>query len=247
MTKASILDKEIKLLWGKGMGKCAICHCDLIQELIEGSPFLIGEMAHIEGEKEGSARFNQQLCEKDRSKYPNLILLCPNHHTIVDKDLNTYTVENLRRIKKESEEFFDDTLKSCISDITFAELDQILKYIIGVPNNHVFQTLTLIPLNEKIKNNSFSPDIQTKILMGLTQVKQVKKYIETNPDLYYEERLQSGFVKKYEELFNQGIRGETLFYSLWDFASSYKNDYMNKAAGLSILVYFFELCEVFSS
>jgi hypothetical protein len=246
MSKAPIPPKEAVILWGKSAARCAICKCDLIQNPNDGRPFHVGEMAHIEGENEGSARFNSQLIVPDRANYDNLILLCPLDHTLIDKDPVTYTVEKLRVIKNDHEIFVTDSLKTNISDVTFAELDIILKYLIGIPNNTVPENLTLIPLQEKIEKNSLSPEVQKWILMGLTQVTQVRTFIAKNPDFYYGERLRSGFVNQYGELYDQGLMGDALFYSLWDFASTKENDFKTKAAGLSVLVYFFELCEVFT-
>lgn len=59
----------------------------------------VGEIAHIEAEKPGGARYNSNQPDADRFGYENLILLCPNHHTLMDKDPDTYTVEVLRVIK----------------------------------------------------------------------------------------------------------------------------------------------------
>ncbi len=49
--KKSISPKAIKLLWGKSHNRCAICKTVLIKQKKEGSPYLVGEMAHIEGGK----------------------------------------------------------------------------------------------------------------------------------------------------------------------------------------------------
>jgi len=247
MAKAPIPQREVKILWGKSAGKCSICKRDLILDEHDGRPYPIGKMAHIEGENEGSARFNPSLSITARSKYDNLILLCPDHHDIIDQDLGEYTVEKLREIKKQHEAFVTATLKANISDVTFAELDVILKFLVTVPPAGIEENLSIIPLKEKIEKNSLSPEVQNWILIGLTQIKQVRRYIQKNPDYRYGERLRQGFVKKYEDLYDQELRGDALFYPLWDFASHGAVEFKTKAAGLSVLVYFFELCEVFTS
>ena len=239
MAKASISQKDVKILWGRSQGKCSICRCDLIPDQSDGKPYPLGEMAHIEGENEGSARFNSQLDVADRAKYENLILLCPTHHTMIDRDPGTYTVEKLRAMKKDHERFITESLNTNIADVTFAELDAILKYLTRIPSDTVPENLTLIPLQEKIDRNSLSTEVQRLILMGLTQVTQVRTFIAKNPDIYYGDRLRSGFVKQYEELFNQGLRGDALFYPLWDFATNGERDFKIKTAGLSVLVFFF--------
>lgn len=247
MSKAPIPKQDIKILWGKSAGKCSICKCNLILDQSDGRPFPLGIMAHIEGENEGSARYNPLLSETARSKYDNLILICPTDHTIIDRDVGEYSVEKLHSIKNQHEEFVTDSLKTNIPDVTFAELDIILKYLVTVPPAIAAENLNIIPLKEKIEKNSLSPEVQTWILMGLTQIKQVRSYIQKNPDFRFSERLRQGFVKKYEDLYNQELRADALFYPLWDFASNGAVEFKTKAAGLSVLVYFFELCEVFTS
>jgi hypothetical protein len=42
-----------------------------------------------------------------------------------------------------------------------------------------------------------------------------------------------------------GLEGDALFYELWNFSSDYSPDFGIRAAGLSVLTYFFDKCEVF--
>ena len=69
--------------------------------------YTVGEMAHIKGEKPGSNRYDSSQDDSDRNSYENLILLCPTHHTIIDKPENeeTYSVARLLKIKEEHEAF----------------------------------------------------------------------------------------------------------------------------------------------
>ena len=81
--------------------------------------------------------------------------------------------------------------------------------------------------------------------MALTQVKQVAKFIEGTPDIEFGERLRNGFVAEYERLRNEGLRGDLLFDQLVQFSSGGRGDAKLRAAGLTVLVYLFEKCEVF--
>lgn len=45
----------------------------------------IGEIAHIISAGDKGPRANANLTDEDRSKYENLLLLCPNCHTCIDK------------------------------------------------------------------------------------------------------------------------------------------------------------------
>jgi hypothetical protein len=44
-----------------------------------------GEVAHIKGEHFGSARYDPAQTERERQEYSNLMLLCPQHHKLVDR------------------------------------------------------------------------------------------------------------------------------------------------------------------
>lgn len=102
--KATISSKDQKLLWGRSLNRCAFTDC--AQFLTEGngsSGLVIGEMAHIVGEKPGAARWNPNVLPKVLNSYANLILMCPTHHTQIDKNERTYTVEALLRMKEKRE------------------------------------------------------------------------------------------------------------------------------------------------
>lgn len=71
----------------------------------EAYPF--GEQAHIVAEEEGGPRGKSPLTAAQRNSYPNLILLCPTHHTKIDKAPDEYPVELLHQIKAEHELWFE--------------------------------------------------------------------------------------------------------------------------------------------
>jgi len=204
-------------------------------------------MAHIEGENPGSARYNPDMTGDQRTAYDNLILLCPSHHTEVDKNQAQYPVEKLRQIKKDHEKWVEDSLKRQMPQITFAELEVILKYLPAAPVPLENGSITVVPPGKKIKKNDLSVAVGNSITMGMMQVKLVEDYLNKHPDLQFAARLTKGFVDKYVEARGTGLMGDELFYELWDFSISSSTDFTRKAAGLSVLVYFFEKCKVFES
>ena len=244
--KRSIPPKAIKLLWGKSHNRCAICKVRVIEEKKEGSPYPVGIMAHIEGENPGSARYNPELDYPEKHGYENLILLCPTCHTKVDNDPKTYTVDKLKQIKKDHEEECERAIQSIIPDITYADLEVILKYIQS-ENIPEFDE-KFIPLHpeEKIRKNKLSADVNRNIRLGSVQFPLVKNFINDFPDPRFSERLKNIFVQIYRELKNE-LNGDELFYALWDFACGNTNDFNYRAAGLAVLTYFFQQCDVFES
>ena len=58
-------------------------------------------------------------------------------------------------------------------------------------------------------------------------------------------QLTNIMAKKYQELKSQDLDSCEIFSELWNFASGNHTDFIYQAAGLGILAYFFEQCEVF--
>ncbi|MBU4233079.1 MAG: HNH endonuclease [Desulfobacterales bacterium] len=123
--------KDIKLLWGRAANRCSFtgCRIKLSQDKKKASEsFPIGEQAHIVGREERSARSKSILSIEDRDSYHNLILLCPNHHTIIDKNQEDYPIEKLHMMKSQHEYWVETTLseshdlKTKASDIIYANL-----------------------------------------------------------------------------------------------------------------------------
>lgn len=96
----TISQSTIKKLWGSSQ-KCTICQIDLITYSSDGTPSVLGEMAHIHGENPQSMRYDATLPDDFVNSAANLILLCPNCHTQIDKKENQidYPPEKLYELK----------------------------------------------------------------------------------------------------------------------------------------------------
>ncbi|MPZ06078.1 MAG: hypothetical protein GEU26_06610 [Nitrososphaeraceae archaeon] len=65
-----------------------------------------GIICHIEAYNEGGPRYNLRQDKKERNDYRNLILLCPNCHTDIDKNPGKYSVAYLQKVKRDHESRF---------------------------------------------------------------------------------------------------------------------------------------------
>ena len=104
----AITQKSVKILWSAAGGRCAFAGCWerlCYHEVEDAAPFTLGEMAHICGDKPGANRHDASQTDSQRDDYQNLILLCPTHHTLIDRKENetVYTVEILHAMKAEHE------------------------------------------------------------------------------------------------------------------------------------------------
>jgi cold shock CspA family protein len=89
----------VKKLFAVSQNRCAYPGCN--QPLVVGD-VLVGEVCHIKAQAPGGPRYDHTQADAERNSFENLLLLCSTHHTVIDTDLKTYTVESLIKIKRES-------------------------------------------------------------------------------------------------------------------------------------------------
>jgi hypothetical protein len=98
-----ISDHDRKLLWGKAANRCAICQTPLSRPGTSRDPeAVIGDEAHIVGERSGSAR-HREISAELRDGYENRILLCPNDHRLIDCQPAEWTEARLLERKAQHE------------------------------------------------------------------------------------------------------------------------------------------------
>lgn len=103
--------KDVKLLWSTAGGRCSMPGCRL-QLTAQGEPATLGDMAHIKGENQGSARVDAAMTDEERNAYGNLILLCPTHHREIDQLVGQWTVDKLLTTKTAHELWVRERLDS---------------------------------------------------------------------------------------------------------------------------------------
>lgn len=175
----------------------------------------------------------------------NLMFLCCNCHTIVDRDILLYPCDVLFSMKEEHEKNVVQALQQGSIDYTFAELKVITDFLIQESGKAAAGTnYQLLRLPDKIKKNQLT-DVQGYIDMGLLSVARIEDYLNRHPDSRFADKLTQIFVEKYISFREEESEPISIFNALWDFACNNKVDYGYRSAGLAILVYFFEKCEVF--
>ena len=87
-------------------------------------------MAHSDTGPRADPSFPQEA----RYEYDNLILLCCNHHKIVDEQPSTYTVSDLKRWKAEHEKWIEQSLSNSIPGVGFAELEMVTQSMLTLPD-----------------------------------------------------------------------------------------------------------------
>ena len=135
-----ITSKTRKMLWGKSGNRCAMPDCkkELVVNISEiNNHSIIGEECHIIAQSPDGPRGNENFDINKIDDYDNLILMCGEHHTIIDdkSNLALFTVEKLQNMKKEHENWvfskftFEDR-KKLDDDLFYSEyIDNWAKFI----------------------------------------------------------------------------------------------------------------------
>jgi hypothetical protein len=90
----------LKVLFSKSGNRCAFPKCT--SPITEGET-VIGEICHIAAASPKGPRFDAGQDDAARNGLGNLILFCPTHHTVIDADVESYTVERLLKMKLDHE------------------------------------------------------------------------------------------------------------------------------------------------
>lgn len=98
----SIKRSTLKKLWAASGNQCGFPECnEKVVDIEEG--IVVAEICHIRAQNSGGPRYDPNLSEGEVDEYSNLILLCPTHHTYIDKNPDDYPSEKLKRWKQEQE------------------------------------------------------------------------------------------------------------------------------------------------
>lgn len=244
-----IPSKQARLLALLSGGRCAFPGCRIELWLGDGAgrpTAVLGEIAHIRGEKPSSARHDGSMTPAERNDYANLIYLCPNHHTEIDKNAAQWTTERLHEIKLEHESWVHRSLGEAMGTVTFAELDIITKAVAkGAPDEAL--DFTVVDPASKMARNAITASVGGLLRIGLANARVVAAYLDqfAAVDASIGERLKAGFVAEYARLVDDGASGDALFEGMHEFATKGLADFTRQAAGLAVLAYLFDTCEVF--
>jgi hypothetical protein len=249
-SKRNYRDKDLKLLFSKAAGRCAFPDCRkecIIVGQNPATPVLTSEIAHIIASSDDGPRGDSNFPESERDRYNNLLLLCHEHHRLVDDEDNyhDYPAVQLRRWKQDHESWVLESLTEAVPQVNSAELEGVCARIIG--KRRYIGDMEMIPPEEKIRKNELSSDTEALLLVGSAMHTRVSSFLVEMSVLEatFTERLIASFRSEYQRQFDAGLRGDELFEALHSFAIHDSHSFVRKAAGLGVLTYLFTTCEVF--
>jgi len=237
------------VLWSRSGGRCERPTCGMslvLDATATDKSSTIGERAHIVPFSDFGPRADEATGEEDRNDPDNLIVLCPNCHTTVDKQPGSFPRSVLEKWKVDHEALVARQLEAAFGHVTFRELDEVCAHYSGTPPK-VDSDLTLIPPPEKILRNGLSPHTAKLLAMGLSLAKPIREYIthRTQDEPRFPDRLRAGFLTEYHRLRHLDYEGDALFHAMRTFSMRARADFNAEAAGLGVLSHLFESCEVF--
>lgn len=98
----SIPLSDLKILFSESGGICAFPNCgrQLLHPATEADEaVLLANVAHIVAESPAGPRGHSPLPREGRNRHENLLVLCTEHHALVDAQPNTYGVAVLHQMK----------------------------------------------------------------------------------------------------------------------------------------------------
>jgi hypothetical protein len=139
----------VKRLFALSHNCCAFPGCDrpLIEPL---SQEVVGQICHIKAASEGGPRFDSKQTSEDRHDFANLVLMCRDHHVVIDRDVATYPVSRLVAIKEEHE-----TKSTTLSDRT------------DLSEQTIQQLIANISASQSISQGKWS--VSARAIQGLAQ------------------------------------------------------------------------------
>lgn len=188
MSDSSIDRKTQLILMGKAAGKCTFRGCNkcVVEEVLTKKRVNLSNFAHIIADSPNGPRGDAVLSERLKSAESNLMVMCRDHHKLIDDDENTYTVGVLKEMKKEHEEYIEKLLK-----IKQENKVLVVKYTFSIADRPISIS------DADINTNTFKENMYPDEIIDLSGC----SYDETNIEGLFE--LESKNIKR---LFDEKVK-----------------------------------------
>ncbi len=196
--------KDIKLLWGRSGNRCAICKIELTPD---GETDTIGEIAHIVGRSPDGPRGDGSLPLSERDDFSNLILLCPNHHSEIDKFSEKWSIPKLLQIKSDHEKWVSDQLEHGLISIKPIDNSRFLEITKTdwkrFSQSQIWVATCLTPL--LVEDDSIDP-LKEKVIHTLKSIKLPDDGLwDPHLNHYNTRPNENGIINSKLDEINQGI------------------------------------------
>ena len=139
MATARPSDRTLKRLFAVSANRCAFPRC---ASAIVDEGTVVGRVCHIKAANLGGPRFDEDQTDEARHGFDNLILLCANHHAVIDDDEDAYTVDRLHAMKRAHEAgakpMADSAAAAGAAAISIGQSGGINAQFVAVQNAHFY-------------------------------------------------------------------------------------------------------------
>ena len=137
-----------------------------------------------------------------------------------------------------------------MTNINFDDINFVISALLRQNINTVNNQSIIPPTDpiQKMSKNGLTSKVGFLLRSGMASAGEVRHLIENNAKINFPdvpEKLKATLNTEYVRLKGEGIYGDELFKLLHEFSSCKSSDASWRAAGLAILCYFFESCDVF--
>lgn len=250
--RVKLTDPELKRLWALSAGICNHPECNqrlLVDPTQFDEAFVLGEQAHIAPHSNEGPRRMSEIPFGDRDNYDNIILLCPNCHSLVDGQPEKFTEDILHQWKDFHEKWVRDTLSQAIPRLQFEELKEVAERLAA---DEPVDSSPMIDVDvaAKMQKNELTAATRLYLNQAVAGATEAQRFINfnepSNPN--FGRRLRASFLSHYNQGVARGQEGDELFWRMYHFASGPdRHDPKAMAPGVAILGYLFTTCEVFDA
>ncbi len=192
--RTSIKEPVRMKLWAVSGGRCEMCNRILYQDLVYGHDGNFGEMAHIHAVSEGGPRHKYGMTEEEKNNIDNLILLCAEHHHMID----TYPEDFGEGLLLKKKKTHEDRIRQ-VTGIPSEQSCRIVTYFSNIDNQTEFSSDRMlreavllsgrVPMQEPVIN--LSEDSVTKYVPTKAAFGQKEQDLETQFRIWFNATIKS--------------------------------------------------------
>lgn len=248
-----IPDAIWKVLVTACAGRCCFpgCTTDLLtgqNDDRNNRQFFIGEICHVDPFSRSGPR-GQTLSRMEMiNELDNLVIMCPTHHTTIDKAATQYPGEIILQWKVQHEQRMAELIRGRAPFAGSPEIKQALHWLSAKAEmTQISEEMAVhCPPHEKIVINNLDQRSQQILITGMGAASLVGNY------MVHQEKMHSGFIDsirgvfigEYLRLKQLGTESNITFYTLYASCLSDYSDFSSHFASCCLVYYFFEKCEI---
>lgn len=220
--KRTALEEKTKIfLWGMTAGRCEICNKLLYIDSKFGDTANFAENAHIHAVGKNGPRHVDEMSKEEINKIENLMLLCAEHHHLIDTKPENYPDNTLIDCKKHHEERIRK-----ITEIQDDASCKIVTFFSNIDNVEIFSAEMLLK-RAVVKANLYPRQDAPISLDEGSQTRYIptkENLVEKANELEYQiKQAFNGIVKKNEVIAIFSLAPQTLLFKLGTLISDQLN------------------------